>query len=223
LKLGHLNFIEKAIYILLGLSLVVGMYFIYVRGLEAFEGVYVMEDGLIEYGTALFLLAIGVLNFRRVIKFRHQHTMWWIISVLFLGLLFIFGAGEEVSWGQRLIGFETPESLKEINKQDEVTLHNIRIGDFDVNKAIFSQLLTVILVIYFVFLPFLFNRIAWIKSLVNALGVPVPKTHHTIVFLIATAIALIIPSEKKWELHEFVFASIFFLIFLYPANEKSIN
>jgi hypothetical protein len=33
---------------------------------------------------------------------------------------------EEVAWGQRWFGFETPEALREINMQHEVTLHNIR-------------------------------------------------------------------------------------------------
>jgi hypothetical protein len=34
-------------------------------------------------------------------------------------------AGEEVSWGQRILGLQTPETLAEINRQDELTLHNI--------------------------------------------------------------------------------------------------
>jgi len=37
----------------------------------------------------------------------------------------IFFAGEEISWGQRMFSLATPESLKAINKQDEITLHNI--------------------------------------------------------------------------------------------------
>jgi hypothetical protein len=39
-------------------------------------------------------------------------------------LLFVV-AMEEISWGQRLIGFETPAALRAINGQGETTLHNI--------------------------------------------------------------------------------------------------
>ena len=42
-----------------------------------------------------------------------------------LALLFLFGAGEEVSWGQRILGFQTPESLSQVNRQEEFNLHNL--------------------------------------------------------------------------------------------------
>jgi hypothetical protein len=34
-------------------------------------------------------------------------------------------AGEEISWGQRLVGWTTPEALGGVNVQDETNLHNI--------------------------------------------------------------------------------------------------
>ncbi len=41
------------------------------------------------------------------------------------GLVMVFVAGEEISWGQRLIGFATPDALMDINAQEEFNLHNI--------------------------------------------------------------------------------------------------
>lgn len=50
-------------------------------------------------------------------------------SVALAYLVFAIGcfvvAGEEIAWGQRILGYGTPESLREINEQDEATLHNI--------------------------------------------------------------------------------------------------
>jgi hypothetical protein len=46
-----------------------------------------------------------------------------VTAGLTLGLFFI--AGEEISWGQRILGFGTPSSLQGTNYQDEATLHNI--------------------------------------------------------------------------------------------------
>jgi len=40
-------------------------------------------------------------------------------------LFCVLCVGEEISWGQRLLGFETPPSLAEHNEQKEFNLHNI--------------------------------------------------------------------------------------------------
>jgi len=40
-------------------------------------------------------------------------------------LLFFVIAGEEISWGQRILGIETPESFAAHNVQQEINLHNI--------------------------------------------------------------------------------------------------
>jgi hypothetical protein len=41
--------------------------------------------------------------------------------------MFIFGFGEEISWGQRMLLFETPEFVKEVNTQSEFNIHNLNI------------------------------------------------------------------------------------------------
>jgi hypothetical protein len=47
------------------------------------------------------------------------------VFFLLLGLLFLFGAGEEVSWGQRIFDIPTPEPLRVYNMQGELNLHNL--------------------------------------------------------------------------------------------------
>jgi hypothetical protein len=37
----------------------------------------------------------------------------------------VFVVGEELAWGQRILEFGTPESLREINHQGETTVHNV--------------------------------------------------------------------------------------------------
>jgi len=53
-----------------------------------------------------------------------KQKLFAIFLIVYAGALF-FIAGEEISWGQRLLKFDTPEELKEVNYQDEFTLHNI--------------------------------------------------------------------------------------------------
>lgn len=54
-------------------------------------------------------------------------------ALLLLALGLFFAAGEEISWGQRILGLETPESISEANTQDELNLHNLGAfqGHFD--------------------------------------------------------------------------------------------
>ena len=52
------------------------------------------------------------------------------------GVLFV-AAGEEVSWGQRVFGIETPDAFVDDNRQDELNLHNL---DWLQDKAILAQL-----------------------------------------------------------------------------------
>lgn len=47
------------------------------------------------------------------------------IFFLLLALLFFFGAGEEISWGQRIFGWSTPDAYGKINLQHETNIHNL--------------------------------------------------------------------------------------------------
>ncbi|MCB1121119.1 MAG: hypothetical protein KJT03_06205 [Verrucomicrobiae bacterium] len=80
------------------------------------------------------MAASGILLIRGGIKKIKISTLPCLIKrTLFVcfGILFLFGAGEEISWGQRIFGFETPPAIREINGQDEFNVHNIDKGLFD--------------------------------------------------------------------------------------------
>ncbi len=139
-----------------------------------------------------------------------------------MAIAFFFAAGEEISWGQRIFNIQSSEYFIENNAQHETNLHNMVVDGKKVNKLIFSQLLTIMLVIYLLILPVVYRKVASIKKLANKFAVPIVKWHHTIAFLIATGLIIFVHSGKKWELYELAFAVIFFLIFLNPLNKKEI-
>jgi hypothetical protein len=96
------------------------------------------EDRLVEYIGSLFLLVAGlVLCLKAVNQLKKQNRLPGSF-IMFVGLIFIIAAFEEISWGQRIIGFDTPERLKVINDQDELNFHNIDKKFFDrlVDRAI---------------------------------------------------------------------------------------
>lgn len=98
------------------------------------SAVLVQEDSLVENLTAVYFLLGGLLLFATALveqdTFRRR--------VYTLGYLaFLFAAGEEISWGQRIFDFPTPQILREINAQGEFTLHNIS-PLIDVSSQIFT-------------------------------------------------------------------------------------
>jgi hypothetical protein len=52
-----------------------------------------------------------------------RRPMGVLYAAFALGCFFI--AGEEISWGQRLLGYGTPQELERVNHQGAVTVHNI--------------------------------------------------------------------------------------------------
>jgi hypothetical protein len=89
------------------------------------------EDGPFEYLTALALFVTGLLFAAGYVRLRRADPgaatgIWKRRSFLLLGLVFLVGAGEEVSWGQRILGIGTPEGLAGANAQSEINVHNLK-------------------------------------------------------------------------------------------------
>ena len=105
----------------LGFTLVSYWALVYYAGVKWFTG----EDGLSEWwsvATYLVAAALAAVTARSLTRLGHPRIGWFHVL---LALVFIFGALEEVSWGQRLFGWSTPEGLASVNDQQETTLHNI--------------------------------------------------------------------------------------------------
>jgi hypothetical protein len=179
-----------------------------------------VEDGIVEWTTTLLLFASSVYLVSRIILLRKAKPKFRMLCTLLLSALFFFGAGEEISWGQRILGMETSEFFEKNNAQKETNFHNLVVGETKINKLIFGQLLTVILVIYLLIIPYFYTKWSWLNKLISLFGVPLPRLHHSIAFIAVTALIMIIPSSKRWEVYELAFAMIFLLIFLNPKNEE---
>lgn len=85
----------------------------------------VREDGPIEWLQFVSFLAAAVLFGYGAWRLARRGDVLGA-ALLGIGALGIFGiAGEEISWGQRIFDFQTPEGLAEANHQDEFNVHNI--------------------------------------------------------------------------------------------------
>lgn len=178
---------------------------------------YVSEDGYIEYLTAFFLLLTSLYCLFKSLYIRNR---WHSIFFGLMALLFFFGFGEEISWGQRIFGFETPEGLKRINSQQEFNVHNIMVEEVKLNKLIFGKILYTGLFIYFLGFNFLYKKKLWFRKLVDKTGIPLPAPAYSLLFILSVIGVQFIQHGEKWELDEFAIACFAFLCLLQPYNKK---
>lgn len=94
------------------------------------------EAGFIELGTAAILIAVVVLMVRIG---RDLHRAGETANAV-LALLLAFGAflfmGEEISWGQWLFHWDSPDWFLTYNEQGETNLHNLVFVKKDIPKWI---------------------------------------------------------------------------------------
>ena len=107
--------------------IVLSCLFIFLRlsmGLKAWRKMNT-EGGFIEYGTSLtFLLsAIFAFSVARFFMTRKNKFLGYFYYFISAGTFFV--GMEEISWGQKLIGFESTDFFQNYNSQKEITLHNL--------------------------------------------------------------------------------------------------
>jgi hypothetical protein len=127
------------------------------------------EDKFFEWLTFVIYL-IGGLVFAKVVMQLLARKKKTLLVVLLL-LYSLFGAigycgiaGEEVSWGQRLVHFKTPERYIDYNSQGEFNLHN--------NEKIFNKIYHIygLVSLYALVSPVFYMALKrWIKK-------PIPST-----------------------------------------------
>jgi hypothetical protein len=199
------------------------------------------EDSLFEWLTALFYLVAAILLVCTYKKNRN-------IFLLLLAIVLFFGAGEEISWGQRIFNFATPEELKKVNVQGEFTIHNIemftnqkldghtgagfeRVLEMDFLFKLFTLL-------FGVALPIVVYHNKWMAAFVQKLKVPVPPLTLGIFFFISWIflrlsvghIALRPNMVEYWkirmagpEISEFIGSYILAIIALYFYKRRTAN
>ena len=209
--------LEILILAVLFFFVILGVYFARMN-LGYFVDVYTREDGLIESLTALALLCAGLVCVFRVWRMKGLRTKTFLACCGILGVVALFGAGEEISWGQRILGFNSPKFFQQNNSQLETNLHNIVVGGVKLNKLIFGKLLAIGVVLYIIVLPVLYHRSARFRGWLDSLGVPIARPCQILCVVALFAMLAMMPSKKKSEVMEFGGCTIFLLILAYPRN-----
>jgi len=99
--------------------------FIYLRDQQLYRWM-ISEDSLVEW-SQFALIAVSSFISLKLSLFLQKNDK--ILAIIFLVLsigLFVV-AGEEISWGQRILEIQTPQELAQRNLQEEITIHNIDV------------------------------------------------------------------------------------------------
>lgn len=86
----------------------------------------IREDSILEYIQFFLYILSGTFTIKIVKRLVElKESKFKIIAFSLLAILFFFIAFEEISWGQRILNIETPESIASNNAQGELTVHNL--------------------------------------------------------------------------------------------------
>lgn len=114
------------------------------------------EDMYGEWAQVFFFLMTFIFASLNVIS-SDVGRFRWFFSVLALAALYTFM--EEISWGQRLIGFDTPGFFEEHSYQNEANLHNLLTGPVESwTKTALTYVIALGMLAYGVIFPLLLNR-----------------------------------------------------------------
>jgi len=153
---------------------------------------------------------------------------------------FFVGFGEEISWGQRIFGFQTPELLHELNAQQEFNIHNLWIfhgkdaegqsRDFIGKLTNIDRLFSVFWFTYCFLVPIVNRKSAAIAGFLNRIGLPIVPIWMGSFFVLNYFISKIF----EWmlrpvvEVKEHIFAFLFVILAIwfamnYKADLESAN
>ncbi|MFT3680275.1 MAG: hypothetical protein QM791_08365 [Ferruginibacter sp.] len=196
------------------------------------------ENGVVESGTAIFFIAASIVFF---LCFKANKNL----LLLGLGLLMFVAAGEELSWGQHIFNFHTPESIDKMNVQHEFNFHNLEFfnGVYKGGiKKLWYQRLFEINMLFRLFsvgfgiaLPLYFYYIQWRIKMPAKLRMPVMPVTVGVFFLLNWIVFYcikyyLLPKGKikdfystPAEIFEMVAAFIFFIASLYFYRMRKLD
>jgi hypothetical protein len=173
------------------------------------------EDGLIEQITAFIFLVCSLLSAHTAIKV-HSRYRRIVFGLFAIGFFLCFG--EEISWGQRILGFETPEAFQEYNVQNEFNLHNL--GGYLIDHMFIAGVF-----LYGFIFPLLTWKHPFWHNLFDKFGIPISSVGLAVGFLIISmlhdwTVYRILPETvfSIGELREMV-ASIGFLLLIIESRK----
>lgn len=160
----------------------------------------VTEDRFVEWATFFGLALAGIIALAitaLTIRDRKQPRLFFLV----FGVLCIFIALEEISYGQRVFNITSPELFEEINNQREFNLHNIPSALAGIHMKYVSG---VVFTLYGIVLPLL-SLIPSVRAFFARIRVVIPPVFLAVGFGLGALADLDYPTGMEEEIAELFF------------------
>lgn len=221
-------------------------YFVLVGTRDVFELPLTVEDGIVENVGSIFFLLASVLFLYLYYKSSSRENAFFgkalnrNIYLLLLGLLLFVVFGEEISWGQRIFGWQTPEGLAEMNAQKETNFHNLWLfqsytpdgsgKSFAESLLNMNRLFSIFWLTFCVVVPLLHKTSGIARRLIDFTGVPLAPIWVGGLFLAnffifhLFASSLVEPAYPRLdEAKESVYGAIYFVLAVAFFQERKLS
>ncbi|MCK5013093.1 MAG: hypothetical protein KAS66_04690 [Candidatus Omnitrophica bacterium] len=162
----------------------------------------VTEDYWGEYGTAVCCLLAAFLIIWAMFRdksLRKSGYFLFTLGLFFLGM-------EEISWGQRIVGVETPHIIAQYNFQEEINVHNLF-------RPLPLELIAAIVILgWMVALPFLRSKSKMMDRWISKLGIPLVPVQQWPFFILVLVFLFDPVTIRSDEIGE-LFLGFAFLLF----------
>jgi hypothetical protein len=205
------------------------------------------EDHFYENSQAIFLLLSACIMLFLFIRSKSEGKIYFLKTernyfFLLFFLFFFLCFGEEISWGERIFIYKTPEFLQRINAQKEINIHNLWIlqsyDNNDVQKTgirswmTSSRLFSFFWLLYCVIIPILDFLSPGIHRIIKKINLPIIPLWIGSLFVFAFIIQKIV--EKLWlfensqpvsEIKETGFYFLYFVVCIsfYVTYKKEVS
>jgi hypothetical protein len=160
------------------------------------------EDHLYEYLCALFLLAASIMFFIAFLKDKTGNDLILFKTsknyfLLILAILFFWGFGEDLSWGQRIFNVQTPAWLEQMNYQEETNIHNLKLFRGLLDEG---HIFNYFWITFCWIMPFLYKISPAARKFLNKINLPIVPFWLSIFFLISFAFNFVIKLNLSGDL-----------------------
>lgn len=185
-----------------------------------FESVLAREGGPLQWLIISTLFFAAIMCFYRASILKPFRGGVFAACSIFTGFVFLMFAMDEMSWGQIIFDYKTPEFIAVRNSLGEMNIRHLVIAGFEITDIIFTLGIKILATLYFIVLPFFYSRLEQIKNFVNRFAIPLPRYTQTAAYVVAAILMSLIPSDRRYIIFEFVFYWILVLMMYNPLNEE---
>jgi hypothetical protein len=187
------------------------LYIVFTSLHEDYYRIITREDYLVEWLTVIFLILTAVLAILHVVMARRRASSYsWFFGLLTIACILF--ALEEISWGQRIFGMESPDFFLAHSDQPEINIHNVINEQLSVRT---KHIASWALFVYGVILPIMMQN-QWMRSLVEKYRIVIPEVILIPGFVLASVMTLDrFYTGQDEEVAEFFFSLLLFLVLIF--------